>query len=78
MGRHHLIESLVSVAGEGASSGSHPRAVPALLPAGMGDGDGRRHQSKTRVRHNLLLENVSQGVGVGHHAKKCNVFVPRG
>lgn len=35
--------------GEGASSHSHPRIMPTLLPAGMGDRDGGRNQSETRV-----------------------------
>lgn len=35
--------------GEGASPGSHPRIMPTLLPAGMGDRDWRRNQSEKRV-----------------------------
>lgn len=46
-----LIGFLCSVflIGEGASSCSHPRIMPTLLPAGLGDRDGRRNQSETRV-----------------------------
>lgn len=40
--------------GEGASSRSHPRIMPTVLPAGMGDGDGGRNQSKTRVSVELV------------------------
>lgn len=39
--------------GEGASSRSHPRIMPTLLPARMGDGDGGRNQSETRVSVDL-------------------------
>lgn len=43
--------------GQGASSRSHPRIVPTLLPAGLGDGDGGRDQCETRVS---VRNNVAQ------------------
>lgn len=45
-----LSRSCCTVAGQGASLLTHPRVVSTLLPAGLGDGDGRRHQPETRVR----------------------------